>query len=225
MKYNELDNPVWNALNEVHGEFSLDYGALKFYKQQYGPFGGFLPGSDTIGGIDLYAAKSNNFFVVGERPEYSKQLFLNNQLICEQMVLEKPAELERKETIVPLITDRHKLELFDLINLVYPGYYKRNTADLGRYFGIYSHNKLVAVTGERMKLNDYTEISAVVTQPEYSGKGFAKQLISHVAELIFDENKLPFLHVAETNHVAIRLYESLGFSKRQKMNFWHLMKK
>lgn len=80
----------------------------------------------------------------------------------------------------------------------------------------------MAVTGERMKMNDFTEISAVVTHPRYTGKGFAKQLIAHTANNVFDENKTPYLHVAETNFGAIRLYEKLGFKTRRKISFWNL---
>jgi hypothetical protein len=34
---------------------------------------------------------------------------------------------------------------------------------LGDYYGIFKDNKLVAVTGERMKVNAFTEVSAIVT--------------------------------------------------------------
>lgn len=90
---------------------------------------------------------------------------------------------------------------------------------MGAYFGIFNNGKLVAVTGERMKMQDATEISAVVTHPDYSGRGYAKQLVAFVAHKIQMEHKLPFLHVAETNIPAIGLYEKLGFEHRIKMNF------
>jgi predicted GNAT family acetyltransferase len=73
-----------------------------------------------------------------------------------------------------------------------------------------------------MKMNDFTEVSAVVTHPFYTGKGFAKQLVAHTANAIFDENKIPYLHVAETNFGAIGLYEKLGFRTRRKISFWNL---
>ena len=93
---------------------------------------------------------------------------------------------------------------------------------MGNYFGVIKEGKLVSVTGERMKMNDFTEVSAVVTHPFYTGKGFAKQLVAHTANKIFDENKTPYLHVAETNFDAIRLYEKLGFKTRRRMSFWNL---
>ncbi|MCL6220358.1 GNAT family N-acetyltransferase [Zunongwangia pacifica] len=76
-----------------------------------------------------------------------------------------------------------------------------------------------------MKMNKYTEVSAVDTHPEYTGKGYAKQLIKHTTDEIFKENKIPYLHVAESNTGAIKLYKKLGFSTRRKISFWNLIKK
>lgn len=72
-----------------------------------------------------------------------------------------------------------------------------------------------------MRLNDYTEVSAVVTHPEYTGRGYAKQLVAHAANKIFSERKTAFLHVDDNNIGAIALYKKLGFKFRRKMSFWH----
>ncbi len=81
----------------------------------------------------------------------------------------------------------------------------------------------MAVAGERMKMNSYTEVSAVVTHPEHTGKGYAKQLIAFTTNRIFRENKTPYLHVADTNTSAVTLYEKLGFITRRKISFWNLI--
>ena len=96
---------------------------------------------------------------------------------------------------------------------------------LGDYFGIFKHEKLVAVTGERMKMNAFTEVSAVVTHPIQTGKGYAKQLIAHTVNKIHRENKTPYLHVADTNTEAIQLYLKLCFATRRKISVWHFAKK
>lgn len=79
------------------------------------------------------------------------------------------------------------------------------------YFGIFKDNKLVAVTGESFQTNNFIEISAVITHSNYTGKGFAKQLVTHTANSIFDKNKTYFLHVDVTNLGPIELYKNLGF--------------
>lgn len=219
---NKLDNPVWHSLNEVHQNCSLEYAAGKFYRPEYCPFGGFSNIEYSAKGIEAYSNLMDNFYVVGAMPLFGGVLILHKNLVCNQMLLEAPIDIEINEQIVELITQQQKDALFDLVNLVQPGYFKSKTSDLGKYFGIYKNDELVAVTGERMKMTGFTEVSAVVTHPNHTRKGYAKQLIKHTTDEIFSENKIPYLHVAESNTGAIRLYEKLGFTTRRKINFWNL---
>lgn len=222
--YTKLDNPAWYSLSETHQEFSINYNTIKFYNPDYCPFGGFIASENISESIDEYSELTDGFFVVGEKPQLSKQLKLNRELICLQMILNNRINVEIKEEIIALTTSDHIEALFELVNLVQPGYFKRQTALLGNYFGIFKDNKLIAVTGERMKMNDFTEVSAIVTHPDHTGQGYAKQLIAHTVNIIFDQNKIPYLHVVENNIGAIKLYEKLGFTTRRKMSLWHISK-
>ena len=220
---NKIDNPVWHSLSETHKEFALDYGNTKFYNPDYCPFGGFIDSENIAGAIDQYSALSHNFFVVGEKPEISENVQIAKELVCLQMIIYDKIQLSIDTEIVKL-NESHNDELCALVNLVQPGYFKNKTPLLGNYFGIFKENLLVAITGERMKMNDFTEVSAIVTHPDHTGKGYAKQLITHVVNAIFDENKTPFLHVVESNIGAIKLYEKLGFVTRRKMSLWNIIK-
>lgn len=220
---NELDNPVWNSLSETHTKFSIEYGNTKFYNPDYCPFGGFIDSENIADAIDQYSALSDNFFIVGKKPEISDTVKITKELVCLQMIIYEKIELSIDTEIVKL-TENHNDELCALVNLVQPGYFKNKTPLLGNYFGIFKENQLVAITGERMKMNDFTEVSAIVTHPDHTGKGYAKQLITHVVNAIFDEKKTPFLHVLESNIGAIKLYEKLGFVTRRKMSLWNITK-
>ncbi|ETN93952.1 GNAT family N-acetyltransferase [Zhouia amylolytica] len=220
----KLDNPVWYSLNEEHGEFSVVYNQIRFYHPEYCPFGGFIEEDNTSIGINKYALLTDHFYVVGDKPSFTSKIQLKNELVCNQMLLKEPLDFESTECITVLKTINQKQDLFNLVNLVQPGYFKSKTSDLGNYYGIYKDNKLIAVTGERMKMNKFTEVSAVVTHPEFTGKGYAKQLIKHTTTQIFKENKTPYLHVAESNYGAIKLYEKLGFTTRRKISFWNLVR-
>ncbi len=225
MKYYKLDNPVWNSLSETHKSLAIEYDGTKFYKPQYCPFGGFKKIDKLDLYIDKYSNLTDNFFIVGEKPVFNDNIIVVNNLLCSQMILNTKIDFEINEEIVELKSEKHKLDLFDLVCLVYPGFFMTKTADLGKYFGIYKNNKLIAVTGERLKMNEFTEVSAVVTHPDYIRKGYAKQLIAHTSNYIFDEGKTPYLHVAETNIRAIKLYEKMGFKMRKKISFWNLKKR
>ncbi|HYF31948.1 MAG TPA: GNAT family N-acetyltransferase [Chitinophagaceae bacterium] len=215
-----LDNPVWHSLQEDHKQFALTYGNLKCYHPDVCPFGGYEGEENIASAIDEYATLANNFFIVGEKPEFSDKLILKKELICLQMVIDRRMDVSIRERIVRL-NDDHKDELVELVNLVQPGYFRDKTPLLGDYFGIFKDEMLVSVTGERMKTHDFTEVSAIVTHPEHTGLGYAKQLIAYAVNNIFDQHKTPYLHVAQTNAHAIALYERSGFKTRRKISFWN----
>ena len=81
------------------------------------------------------------------------------------------------------------------------------------------------MTGQRLHLSNYTEISAVCTHPDYLGKGYAASLLLHQLAIIRRQGKIPFLHVRDDNARAIALYERLGFHCSGVMNFYFLRKK
>jgi len=219
----KLDNPVWNSLLETHKAFTVDYNGTQFYHPDYGPFGGFIDFETTKKATNQYAALTENFFIVGEKPELADSLKIVKELVCLQMVIDEKIPFEIGTEIIQL-TDKHYEELMILVNLVQPGYFKNKTVLLGDYFGIFKNNQLIAITGERMKMNHFTEVSVIITHPDHTGKGYAKQLIAHVVNRIFDQNRTPFLHVVESNFGAIKLYEKLGFATRRKMSFWSVSK-
>jgi ribosomal protein S18 acetylase RimI-like enzyme len=219
--YEKLDNPVWHSLSETHRDISINYRDIKFYDPAYCSFGGFIKGNDVTNQIEEYSKLTGNFFVVGEKPLLPGKIFLRKELICLQMVVEEKVEADIEERLIKL-DDTFGDALSDLVNEVQPGYFKEKTNLMGDYFGIIKEGKLVAVTGERMKMRDFTEVSAVVTHPSYTGKGFAKQLVAHTVNKVFGEDKIPYLHVTETNFGAIKLYEKLGFKTRRKISFWNL---
>lgn len=219
----KLDNPVWFSLSETHQSFVVDYGNIKFYHPDYCPFGGFEKGDAIANSIDEYSAMVERFFIVGEKSELSNLLKLNKELVCLQMIVYNPIDIAINEPIIKL-TDEHIDVLYEMVNLVQPGYFKKKTALLGNYYGIFKNEELVSVIGERMQMNDFIEVSAVVTHPNHTKKGYAKQLVVHTVNEIFKQNKIPYLHVIEDNSRAIQLYEKLGFSTRRKISFWNITK-
>ena len=49
---------------------------------------------------------------------------------------------------------------------------------MGSYYGVRSCNgELLAMGGERLQLDGYSEISALCTHPSFRGQGFAASLI------------------------------------------------
>jgi ribosomal protein S18 acetylase RimI-like enzyme len=217
----KLDNPVWYSLSESHKEYAIDYNGTKFYHPDYCPFGGAIDPESTSSATNSYSELSQNFFIVGEKPTVPNSLKIIDELVCLQMIRYTAIDLQYTEEIVKL-GKQHTDDLMGLVKIVYPEYFKEKTADIGSYYGIYKNNQLVAMTGERMKMDGFTEISAVITHPDHTGKGYAKQLVAYAANSILKQNSIPFLHVYVKNYGAIKLYEKLGFKTRTKMSFWNI---
>src|SRR5262245_23008055 len=96
-----------------------------------------------------------------------------------------------------------------------PGPFLAETIQMGRYCGIRSNDgRLIAMAGERLKLEGFTEISAICTAPEFRGRGFARTLVAYLVDQTLNEGKMPFLHVKAENGAKI-LYQKLGFRVRR----------
>jgi predicted GNAT family acetyltransferase len=81
------------------------------------------------------------------------------------------------------------------------------------------------MTGQRLHVDNYTEISAVCTHPNYLGKGYAAALMLHQLNLIRKQGQQAFLHVRKDNSRAIALYERLGFKVNRGMNFYFMKRR
>jgi len=222
----KLKNPVWYSLKETHKKFHIAYDGVQFYNPEVNNFGAFFDISKTSKGLNEYAKLTEKFFLVSEN---QTAIFDNDKIVLEkkingcQMILENLIDVEITDEIV-LLTQKNINEVYDLIWLVMPGFYQKRGFEMGNFYGIFKDNKLIAISGQRMQTDDFIEISSVVTHPDYTRRGFAKQLIYHTAKEILKENKLPILHTNKGNK-AIPLYEKLGFVNSRDMNWWLYSKK
>jgi len=222
----KLKNPVWYSLKETHEKFSVNFDGVKFYNPEILTFGAFTDNSKTEMATNDFINKSQKFFFVSEKdnpiPKRSK-VVLEKKIDGCQMVLNNLNEVEITEDIIHL-TERYLDEMYNLIWLVMPGYYQKKSFQLGNFYGIFKDNQLVAITGQRMQTHSFIEVSAVVTHPDYTKRGFARQLVSHTTKEILKKNKLPILHTNKENP-AIHLYKKLGFKVSRDMNWWLYVKK
>ena len=106
-------------------------------------------------------------------------------------------------------------EMLELVAETNPGPFLSRTIELGDYLGIRRDGALVAMAGERFRLDGWAEISAVCTRPGNRGEGLASGLMGALIKSIQSRSQRPFLHTLSSNTGAIRLYEELGFRLRQ----------
>jgi GNAT superfamily N-acetyltransferase len=222
----QLKNPVWHSLKETHKKFVIEFNGVQFYNPEICTFGSFYDETKTAKASNEYLKTSDEFFFVSEDQTPiidDTQAVLEKKIDGCQMVLNKLTDIEIKENIV-LLDKTFIDEIYDLIWLVMPGYYKKRTFEMGKYYGIFKDGKLVSIAGQRMQTNLFIEVSAVVTHPNHTRKGLAKQLIAYNTKEILKQHKTPVLHTNKGNF-AIPLYENLGYELTRNMNWWLYHKK
>ncbi|MHB0754135.1 GNAT family N-acetyltransferase [Polaribacter sp. M15] len=222
----KLKNPVWYSLKETHKKFSVNFDSVKFYNSEILSFGAFIDRSKTEVATNDFVENAANFFFVSEDKTpilKSSKVVLKQKIEGCQMVLDRSIATPISDEII-LLTENYLDDIYNLIRMVMPGYYQKKSFKLGNFYGIFKDNQLVAITGQRMQTYSFIEISAVVTHPNYTNRGYAKQLVAHATNEILKENKLPILHTNKEN-AAIQLYEKLGYKISRDMNWWLYGKK
>lgn len=207
-----LANPVWSALATVQAALATDNGTLKHFPPLIAPFGAVERDGARVTSAELAALPGDVYFLgavpAGLTASVLTELPPVVQLVHDGRVAAPRADLGF--TITQMDADDIP-DLLELINLAYPGYFRRDTASLGQYVGVRHDGQLVAMAGQRMHLTGYREISAVCTRPGHTGRGYARALMEWLSGAILADGELPFLHANAGNTRALALYEQIGF--------------
>jgi ribosomal protein S18 acetylase RimI-like enzyme len=212
-----LDNPVHAALSGPQAPFAQVCGHALRYPADVAPFLA-LPSEpsreDWRDAADL--VPTGTFAAVVHAgvdvPETWKTL---RQFDVVQMIGEHVNGIDEPEAISLNADDAP--EMLELVRQTDPGPFRDKTIELGDYLGIRRGSQLVAMAGERLHLDGWTEISAVCTLPTHRGHGMASRLVRALIAGIELRSECAVLHVVPTNTNAIRLYEKLGFRERRHL--------
>lgn len=214
-----LDNPVYAALSGAHERFAQICGNALRYPADVAPFFA-LPSEpsreDWRSATELVPPRTYAAIVHSgaEVPETWKTL---REFEVVQMIGEHVNGVDALEAIRLSADDVP--EMLELVRQTDPGPFLDRTVELGDYVGIRRDRQLVAMAGERLHLDGWTEISAVCTAPTHRGRGMASRLVGVLIAGIQHRSERAFLHVLTTNTNAIRLYEGMGFRVRRGLTF------
>ena len=222
-----LNNPVYHALLSGDAHLGSGTSSVKYFEEQVSPFIGFPEDYDK-GFEELFhmlSADRRILYATRKRITEPAGWQLTHEIKGLQFVFTgQPIATDYSLKLVPL-ESKHVDEMIALAKLTKPGPFDKRTIEFGHYYGIFDNDKLVAMTGQRLHVSPYTEVSAVCTHPACLGKGFAAVLIQHQLNLICKTGQIPFLHLRADNERAIALYERLGFIQNGQMNFYFLKRK
>jgi len=216
-----LDNPVWQALNSADSRFNPGDNIVGYFPEAVSPFAALPEWTPEMQSIlyDRLPPNRSWSVVIKEPVEFAAEWELKFTTSLYQMIYHKLIPLSLDNIDCRPLNSSDVPDMLALTELTKPGPFAERTIEFGNYHGIFDGDRLIAMAGERLHLNDYTEISAVCTHPDYAGKGYAAFLVSMIADQIIRQGKTPFLHVKWDNQRAIKMYERLGFVKRTDMYF------
>ncbi len=222
MIISELDNPFWSSLQTRHRDIAMCAAEAARFPAEYAPFFGVADADVNLSeAIASLLAPEESVYLLGVAPNLNDDWKIKAFQPLAQMICEVPLELINGPEIIQL-SDEHRADVLDLTSRIYPHYFRTRTMALGRYFGIYQDGRLAAMIGERLGTDMHQEISAVCTDPDFNGRGYARRLLAFLSNDNIEKNRQPFLHVSHENSRALSLYETMGYRIRRDIPFWSL---
>jgi predicted GNAT family acetyltransferase len=222
MQVHPLDNPVWSSLSTRQAALAVMLGKAGRYAAQVAPFAAVSsPEPEASVELETLINGGESVYFVGISPDLGRGWTVEPHGTIPQLLCDTPAIVRAGPDPVTL-TEAQRSDMLGLTALVFPGFFRSRTIEMGHYYGIYHGRVLAAMAGERMHLDGYQEISAVCTHPEFIGRGYAQRLVALVTNSILERGITPFLHVHKNNTRALSLYEHLGFRTRTEVGLWHV---
>lgn len=211
-----LDDPVRTSLQGEHHRFATWTGRIGRYDPEVARFIGHPPILDEQDWADLASllGPGGSTALRGYGHEPPSGWTVLGEMGSVQM--DGSALRVAHDPEFEVLTAADVPEILDLIARTEPGPYAPRTIEMGTYLGLRVDGRLVAMAGERLHPPGWTEISAVCTDAEFRGRGYASRLIRAVGAGIRARGETPFLHALATNTTAIGLYETLGFTLRKR---------
>jgi predicted GNAT family acetyltransferase len=219
-----LDNIIWKALTTRQSEFAESFNQARRFTPEVSPLAAFSEctpeGYESLAGLVNPQATIGLFLEAPYQPQPGWSFIAGAPM--PEMVYERNSVPLSRSASDPEIVELGApdvSEMMALTALTKPGPFHKRTHELGTYLGIRRDGKLLAITGERLKVPGYTEVSAVCTHPEHTGHGYARILMVEVMHRILERGETPVLHVRQDNVRAIELYQRLGFNQRVLLHF------
>lgn len=223
-----LDRPVWSALTTRVAPLAIrreqDGGAAVRLDPDVGVF--VAAADDTPASRRLLDALCRAYPGAGlVEPEGEPiaavlpDVPVVSQASCVQMTASALTASHDGDLDILTLGEADADEMLALATLTRPGPFRRGTLRLGGFIGVRREGRLIAMAGERMKVEGYSELSGVCTHPDFRGQGLAGVLSRAVVSRILARGEQAFLHAYAEHTATVAFYESLGFSVRARMTY------
>lgn len=212
-----LDNVVWHALDGPRRHLGTITGRAGRFDRDVSPFGAIADGSPASWrDLGALIGPDNVVCLFGpdiRRPDDWGDVF---EVPCGQLVADGVVTDGESEGLVALDLDDVP-EMLALVEATKPGPFASRTIEFGGYVGLRDDDgTLIAMAGERLSAGGFTEVSAVCTAAGQQGRGLGTRMVKALVESVRARGEQAFLHVADSNLNAYRLYLAMGFTERRK---------
>jgi ribosomal protein S18 acetylase RimI-like enzyme len=214
-----LDDVIWNALSGKQSRFAVGSERALRFASSVAPFTAMVDTSPASFDALLELIDEHGPVTLGTMDELEPdaRFSIIRRAPLLQMVWQgDPAPSTTLEYVQ--LDERDVPDMLALTAATQPGPFGPRTIELGNYLGIRKEGKLAAMVGERMKIDGYTEVSAVCVDPAFRGQGLAAGLMKRLINAICARGETPFLHVLASNHGALAIYRAMGFVERRKLH-------
>jgi ribosomal protein S18 acetylase RimI-like enzyme len=204
-------NPVWHALHGPHRHLAIVADGACRYPADVAPFAAInAPERHSFEALRSLLSPDETVWIV-DYGRAAPGLEVVERLACMQMVLPSDVGPPAESPAVRPLTAADADEMVALTDLAFPGFFRLRTYRMGSFCGVRQDGQLIAMGGERMRLEGCPELSAICTHPAHRGKGLASAVIGHLVCNHRRDGLRSWLHVGARNTRAIDLYTSLGF--------------
>jgi ribosomal protein S18 acetylase RimI-like enzyme len=203
---------MWNCLAGPHARFATGSGAVRRYAPGFSPIVAFEdPQNPDFDELEKHSVPGDLFYVdvwsgpapAGWRIDKEARMF--------KMVWDASMPTEDAAPDAIALRTEHAAQAVELATLTNPGPFGLRTPELGEYFGYFEGERLIAMAGERMEVEDLREISGICTHPKFQGRGLARKLTLKLVRREMERGLTPYLHVISHNTGARVLYAKMGF--------------
>lgn len=211
-----LDNPAWHALTTQQRHLGILSAVAARYHPDVAPFAGVgEPSPPAFQELVSLSAPRQPVLLQTPGPLPPMDGIRADCLFPVLQMVDAGVPGASDDSEVLRLTRADVADMLALAQATQPGPFGPRTIETGNYLGIRAGGRLVAMAGERMRLDGHVEISAVCVDASQRGKRLGARLMNVLRREIRRRGDTPFLHVRDDNHAAIALYERLGFETRR----------
>lgn len=214
-----LDKAIWNALATRQAHFAHGDSNARAYESDVSPFAAARDNVDpgAIAALAALTPTDGDISLLEPNPPAAPPNISATTRDGVQMLSTRAPPAAAQSFAIEALSAADAPDMLALATLTRPGPFRARTHLMGRFLGIRDGARLVAMGGERITLEGFTELSGLCTHPDYRGRGYGEALMRAIVDRLGSEGVATFLHAYADNHGAIALYRRMGFEIRTQV--------